>query len=227
MSRASGATWRTRALTGALTGAGSGVVRALATTWRYARVGDAGVRALRASRTPILFAFWHAQLLPLLVLHRGEGAAVLISGHCDGEIVARLAVRLGFTTLRGSSSRAAAGALRAMTRALREGRDVGVTPDGPRGPARHFAPGPLIAAHHTGAPIILIGVAVDRAWRLHSWDRFCVPQPFARVVVAYSEPYHAESATARGAAAAAALFAQRLDAMDNLARATLAADGPA
>jgi hypothetical protein len=183
------------------------------------------VRALRAARTPILFAFWHAQMLPLLAVHRDEGAAVLISGHRDGEIVARVALGLGFTALRGSSSRAAAGALRAMTRALREGRDVGVTPDGPRGPARHFAPGPLIAAHHSGAPIILIGVAMDRAWRLHSWDRFCIPQPFARVVVAYSEPYYPESTTARGAADAAATFAERLDAMDALARATLAAGG--
>ncbi len=216
----------TRALTGALTGAGSAVVRALAATWRYRRVGHARIRALRAARTPILFAFWHAQILPLLALHRDEGVAVLISGHRDGEVVARLALRLGFSTIRGSSSRGAAGALRAMSRALREGRDVAVTPDGPRGPARQFAPGPLIAAHHTGAPIILIGVAVDRAWRLHSWDRFCVPQPFARVAVTYSEPYHPESTTARGAADAATVLAERLDAMDTLARATLAAGGP-
>lgn len=210
--------WRTRGLVGT----SAALLRALAATWRFERINDAPVRALRAARRPILFAFWHAQQLPLLLVHRGEGAAVLISEHRDGEVVARVATGLGFTTLRGSSTHGAASALRAMGRALRAGRDVGVTPDGPRGPARRFSPGPLVAAYHADAFVVLVGVAVDRAWRLRSWDQFVVPKPFARVVVAYSEPQQLRSRSARAAAEEATRFGDQLDATMAVAERALA-----
>jgi lysophospholipid acyltransferase (LPLAT)-like uncharacterized protein len=43
-------------------------------------------------------------------------------------------------------------------------------------------------ARARGAPILPVGIACDRAWRLRSWDRFTIPKPFARVVVAYGAP---------------------------------------
>jgi lysophospholipid acyltransferase (LPLAT)-like uncharacterized protein len=213
-----GADARTRALAGA----GTLVLRGLAATWRYEITNRSAVRTLRAAGTPILFAFWHAQMLPLLALHRREGAAILISEHRDGEIVARIARCLGYNPVRGSTTRSAAGALRAMDRVLRAGRDIGVTPDGPRGPARQFAPGTLMAAQRAKAPIVLVGVAVDHSWYVESWDRFSIPKPLARIGVAYSEPYYVESPTARGAAAAAGLFGERLDAMDAAAQRAIA-----
>jgi len=113
---------------------------------------------------------------------------VLVSAHRDGEIVARIAERLGMRTVRGSSTRGAARALLGVVRELEEGREVAVTPDGPRGPARKFASGALVAAQRAGAPIIGIGVSAKRAWRLKSWDGFMIPKPFTRVDVVYSTP---------------------------------------
>jgi lysophospholipid acyltransferase (LPLAT)-like uncharacterized protein len=36
--------------------------------------------------------------------------------------------------------------------------------------------------------VLPVYAAVRRAWRLDSWDQFCIPKPFARVRVAYGAP---------------------------------------
>jgi lysophospholipid acyltransferase (LPLAT)-like uncharacterized protein len=191
-------------------------LRLLAATWRMRTTGDERLRALRAARQPVVFTLWHGQMLPLLWQHRGEGVAVLISEHRDGEIIARAAAALGFRTVRGSTFRGADRALVGLVRELRAGRDVAVTPDGPRGPARQFAPGALVAAQRAAAPVVAVGAAASRAWRLRSWDGFMIPKPFARVTVAYAIA-NVQSTTAREAAAEAPRFQQLLDGAVGLA----------
>ena len=123
------------------------VVRLLGWTWRIRIINaEASVARLRGERRPIVFALWHGDMLALLYQHRGEGVSVLISEHRDGELIARVAESLGFRTVRGSTTRGASRALVGLARELRDGHDIAVTPDGPRGPARSFAPGALIAA---------------------------------------------------------------------------------
>lgn len=182
------------------------VIRALASTWRLRITNDEAYRTLRANGQPFIFAFWHGQLLPLLYVHRDQSVAVLVSSHRDGEIVARVAERLGMRTIRGSSTRGAARALLSVVRELEAAREVAVTPDGPRGPAKKFASGALVAAQRVGAPIIAIGVSARSAWRLKSWDRFMIPKPFTRVNVVYSTPTLVSSASARDAEAEAPRF---------------------
>lgn len=178
---------------------GAGLIRALASTWRFRVTNDASYRTLHAQRQPFIFAFWHGQLLPLLWLHRGQGVAIVISSHRDGELVAGVAERLGLRAIRGSSTRGAARALLGVVRELESGGEVAMTPDGPRGPARRFASGALVAAQRVGAPIIGIGVGATRAWYLKSWDRFMIPKPFARVNVAYTAPTRVAAGSAREA----------------------------
>ncbi len=161
---------------------------------------DDAVRRERAAGRAIVFTLWHGQLLPLLYHHRREGVHVLISEHGDGEIIARIATGMGFKTVRGSTSRGASRALLESARVVRDGHDLAITPDGPRGPAKSFAPGPIIIAQRTGAPMIAAAVTVSRAWRLKSWDSFIVPAPFARVHVAYSDVAHVDALDARRAA---------------------------
>ena len=185
---------------------GTAVIRVLAITWRYRLTNVDGYRAVRARHEPFIFAFWHGHMLPLLWAHRGERVAVVISSHRDGEIVARIAERLGHRTIRGSSSRGAARALLGIVRELEAGAEVAVTPDGPRGPARKFAGGALVAAQRAHAPIVGIGVSASRAWRLKSWDRFMIPKPFSRVNVVYTEPTQVRATTARDAEAEASRF---------------------
>jgi lysophospholipid acyltransferase (LPLAT)-like uncharacterized protein len=200
--------------------AGTALIRGLAATWRFRRVAeDLTVVPGATDKRPRIYAFWHSQMLPLLTFHRDLGVAVLISVHRDGELIARAAERFGFRTVRGSTSRGGAAALRGLERALADGFSVAVTPDGPRGPAEHFAPGLLVAAHLTGAPVVLTAAAPDRAWRLSTWDRFLIPKPLTRIVVAYTGQLPVTAATPRAAAAAAREFQAQLVALNTRARA--------
>lgn len=196
---------------------GGGVLRALAGTWRVRVVGGEHIAKLRQARQPFVFACWHGELLPLIWHHRRQGVAVLVSEHRDGELIARVAAGLGFSTVRGSTTRGGGRALLALSRLLQEGREVAVTPDGPRGPARTYAPGALVAAQRAGAPVLIVSMSVDRAWRLRSWDRFVIPKPFARITVAYGEPVWVTGATPREAAAETDRFTALHEAVSRLA----------
>jgi lysophospholipid acyltransferase (LPLAT)-like uncharacterized protein len=182
---------------------GTVLVRLLGLTWRVRVSHDHDLRRFRAAKQPIVFMLWHGELLPLLYQHRGEGIVVMISEHADGEIIARIAENLGFGTVRGSTSRGAARALLGAARAVKEGHDLAVTPDGPRGPAKSIAPGSAVVAQRTGAPVIGCAVAATRAWRLKSWDSFLIPKPFSVVRFAYSDETRVVAADAREAAAGA------------------------
>lgn len=172
----------------------------LARTWRIRIVNDQHLRDLRRTGHSFIFALWHGQLLPLLWHHRNEGVTVLISEHRDGELVARAAESLGYGLIRGSTTRGAERALISLVRELQSGREVAITPDGPRGPARSFAPGALVAAQRSGSFILPVAASADRAWRLRSWDRFMIPKPFAKVTVAYGAPAKVLAETPRAAA---------------------------
>jgi hypothetical protein len=173
------------AATGAL------LVRALGRTWRVEIVGREGFERVQSpSAEPCIFALWHARLLPFLYLHRGCGAAVLVSRSRDGELIASALTRLGFVVARGSSTRGGHEGLMELLRFGGEGRGLGVTPDGPRGPAETLKPGLVALASRSGLPVVPVASAARAAWVAHSWDGFRVPWPFARVVAGYGEPLH-------------------------------------
>jgi lysophospholipid acyltransferase (LPLAT)-like uncharacterized protein len=161
---------------------------ALARTWRVEVVGGEHLSAARA-RGAFVFALWHRTLVPLLWWHRSQEVTLLVSRHADGALVADAAEALGYRVARGSSTRGGAAALRGLLRTLGRGRAAAVTPDGPRGPAGVVKPGVVAAARRAGAPILPVTATADRAWRARSWDRLAIPRPFARVRVAYGQPW--------------------------------------
>jgi lysophospholipid acyltransferase (LPLAT)-like uncharacterized protein len=167
----------------------AGLVRLLAATWRYRVHGSEHVTAARASGRPVVYILWHSRILPLLYLRRGEGVAVLISRHRDGGYLAELSERWGYRVVRGSSRRGGEVGLLGLVRYLRHGAAVALTPDGPRGPAERVKPGALAAAQHASALVIAAGARASSAWWIESWDRFCLPKPFATVDVAYSPAF--------------------------------------
>lgn len=194
-------------------------MRALGWTWRFRTRNAEVVAKLRAAGQPIVFAAWHGEMLPQIYFHRGQGVSVLISEHGDGELIARVAARYGFRTVRGSTSRGAARAILALVRELEDGHDLAITPDGPRGPARSFAPGTLLVAQRGKAPIVPAVVHASAAWRLRSWDRFMIPKPFARVTIAYGDPLHVVAADRRPDDEQVEAVRQRMLALDEVARA--------
>jgi hypothetical protein len=164
------------------------VLRLLAATWRVDRSGLRDDAVGIVPDRPFILAFWHARMLPLVVAFAGRGAVVLVSQHRDGEWIAQVLRRLGYGLARGSSTRGGGEGARQMLQAAQQGRLLGITPDGPRGPRERVKSGVVYLASRSGAPVIPITTAANRAWILRSWDRFRVPQPFARVVLAYGRP---------------------------------------
>ena len=180
---------------------GTMFLRALASTWRVRWINAAVRNALDEKRLAYIYVLWHGELLPLLWAHRDRGVAVMISEHSDGEIIARVAHRLGYRTVRGSTSRGAARALLAACRELESRVSLAVTPDGPRGPAHSVAPGAAMIAQRTGAPLLPVSATASSAWRLKSWDGFMIPRPFATITVAYGDPIFVRADSVRDAAA--------------------------
>jgi hypothetical protein len=127
-------------------------------------------------------------MLPIVISHQRRGIVVLVSRHRDGEWIARIAGRFGFGAARGSSTRGGEEGMRELMAALAAGRCAGVTVDGPRGPARHVKPGAVWLASRTGCPLVPVTSASSRTHVFRSWDRFRLPQPFARVGVTSGEP---------------------------------------
>jgi hypothetical protein len=181
---------------------GASALRMLAATLRVRRE-EAPVAPLWAARAPLIYAMWHGRLLLLPYLYGHRGARVLTSRSRDGEIVARWVRRFGLDPVRGSSSRGGGEALRVLTRALQDRHEVVVVPDGPRGPREVLKPGVIALARLSGAPIVPLAVGASREWRLHSWDEFRIPQPFARCVVRFGEPIHVSRAVDRAGEEAA------------------------
>lgn len=181
-------------------------VRVLARTWRVREVHQSQGDIVRQHERPVIFCLWHSELLCHMWNFRALGIVVLISEHGDGEIAARAAESMGYRTIRGSSRRSAERALLSLAREVEGGAHVAVTPDGPRGPAESFAPGALIAAQRSGAPIVLLRAVVDRAWRLRSWDRFTIPKPFAHVTIYVGDPLFVRASSLREAAGEGSRF---------------------
>ena len=189
---------------------GSWIIRMLGVTWRVRMIDVRAVDALRHDGHPVALLLWHGQLLPLLYVMRFQSIACLISTHRDGELIAQVARRLGCKLIRGSSSRGADRALLGLVRTLRDGFTVAVTPDGPRGPNRSFAPGALVAAHRASAPVVAFGVHASRAWVLNSWDQFMIPKPFARLTIVFDTPMRVPGNDARDAVDAVPMFTERM-----------------
>jgi lysophospholipid acyltransferase (LPLAT)-like uncharacterized protein len=132
-----------------------------------------------------VYAFWHRSLLLAAWRFRKQGIAILISSSFDGELIARTVERMGFTAIRGSSSRGGSLGLRNMERAFHAGRVCAITADGPRGPAMVAKPGVTQLARLTETTVGTFYVLPERSWQLRSWDRFLIPKPFSRVLVTW------------------------------------------
>ncbi len=155
---------------------------------------------------PVIVVFWHGELLmqPYVYRHLRSRPriAVMISEHLDGEIIARTIARFGLDAIRGSSRRGALRALRNAIERVRDGWDIAITPDGPRGPRHSVAEGVAAVARKTGVPVVAFNVHPERYWQLGSWDRFVIPRPFTTLHLHASEPFSLEGLSAEEARAA-------------------------
>jgi lysophospholipid acyltransferase (LPLAT)-like uncharacterized protein len=179
----------------------AGLIRAW---WRLCRVvrieGLAHLEEALARAPSLVPCYWHQHQLycgKFLVEQRARGLTPgwLISPSVDGELGAMMVRRFGGAVIRGSSTHTGARALRDYYQALvRENVSPVITPDGPRGPRFKFKPGALLLAQMSGRPILPMSYAASRAW-LIKWDRFVIPLPFSRIVIAIGAPRYVPRVT--------------------------------
>jgi Kdo2-lipid IVA 3' secondary acyltransferase len=172
------------------------LLKMLARTLRYEVDDRAGIVG-KPAREHFIGALWHNRLLIFpLVLRRffpDRHGAALISASRDGDLLSDAIHRFKYDVVRGSSSKLGASALLQLGEELTAGRDVVITPDGPRGPAYELGPGIVFLAQKTGAQVLPVNMEYSSCWRVKSWDRFIIPKPFCKVRVIIGQPLRMRS----------------------------------
>jgi lysophospholipid acyltransferase (LPLAT)-like uncharacterized protein len=191
-------------------------------------IGLERARAAVRENQAVIPAYWHQHMLfgvrALLDLAPdGLKLGFLISPSVDGTAPSMLVQRIGGHVIRGSSTHTGARALRDFYETVvRQQLSPAITPDGPKGPLHEFKPGAVLLSQLTGKPILPVSVAASRTWRFGTWDRFELPLPFSRVVLAYGDPVRvARVLNSEGLARMQAEMAERLQSLNTEAHAVL------
>lgn len=179
---------RRRILLPILTWFGAPIYWLISSTWRVKLTSEDPGAVDILTKQGALGVFWHGRSLPAVRSLRGFKAAVLVSPSKDGQLSMAILRGLRIPVVEGSSSRGGARAMKEMMNTLGSGTSIAITPDGPRGPMHSMTDGVPFLAHRTGYPILPLGIAVSRSWRMQSWDRFTVPKPFSLILVVVGAP---------------------------------------
>lgn len=198
-------------------------IRLVWRTGRWRIEGDGEAERMFEQGKPLIIATWHGRLLmtPFGWRHSAK-SHVLVSGHRDGQLIARTLAHFNARTITGSTRRGGAGALRKLYRLMQQGGAVGITPDGPRGPRMRVSPGIVHLARLSGAPIFPLAYSARPRHVFETWDRFILPLPFGRGVFLWGPPMTvAREADEAAVEAARRTLEDRLNELTNLADAAL------
>lgn len=164
-------------------------LRLVYTTSRYVTEIPDATKPYQSGEKHCIFAFWHGRLVmipPHKPPHRPMH--VMISRHNDGELIAQTVDRFAIHTVRGSTSKGGMLAGRDVIKLSRQGDNVSITPDGPRGPNRQAQAGIIQLARMCGCPIVPITCSSSKHKALNSWDRMQIPLPFGTFASCVGEP---------------------------------------
>ena len=132
-----------------------------------------------------IMACWHGELLMIPYAYKRyrktPNVKLIISDHFDGTLIAKTLSHFGFDTIRGSSTRNAARALLGAIKELKSGCDLGITPDGPKGPRHEVADGIVVMVQKAKVKIVVVEIKSSSYWQLTSWDKFVIPKPFGLI----------------------------------------------
>ena len=166
------------------------LIRLIRLTMRIKVIGKDVMPSLVRRGEGFAAIFWHGRMLMIPFFYPGSAMHVLISTHRDGEIIANVMKCFGFGLVRGSSTRGGSAALREMVHLLKRNKDLGITPDGPKGPVEVVKQGTAHVAKLSGKAVVPMAFAASRATRMRSWDGFLIPHPFSRGVFVAGDPLY-------------------------------------
>ncbi len=165
--------------------------------WKTCQVEIVGVEhgdAIIDSGKPAILCYWHQQHVfgayyALTLKDKGLKLGFLISPSVDGEVPARIVTSWGAHAIRGSSNRTGARAMRDLYQNItKDGISPVNTADGPTGPVFKFKQGAVMLAQLSQVPMLPIAFAAGSFWKLKSWDKFIIPKPFSKIVIAVGAP---------------------------------------
>jgi hypothetical protein len=186
-------TWKQRVEIFLLSFLGWLLVWLIGSTLRCQVEGWDNFQESKRRKRPIVYCFWHNQILSASHFWRFKDIVVITSQHFDGEVIAGIIRRLGYGSARGSSRRGSVKALLQLRRCIEQGKDVAFTADGPTGPAYQVKAGPVWLSRRTGAAILPFHIEPKDYWALKSWDGFRIPKPFSRALVKIGRPLRVSS----------------------------------
>lgn len=164
----------------------SSLIQLWTRTLRF-HLGEDVQKVIESAPPSSVAVLWHNRLFPVPEFYRryvrNRKLATIVSSSNAGAWLSGLLEQMGIQPIRGSRNRRGTQAFREMLKASQSGYDVGITPDGSRGPVYEMKPGAAFLALQTGSPIVLLSYNYQRAFRLNSWDRFYIPWPFSVVEV--------------------------------------------
>lgn len=158
-------------------------------TWIYE--GEEYPKKFIKEGQPFITCFWHGRLIMLAFAWKWKKEKdfhMLISSHNDGQLISTIVQRLGIKSFAGSSSKNGTEAFRSILSFLKKGNHVGITPDGPKGPAFEPKDGLIKAAYLAQVPIVPITFSTSRKKIMKSWDKLLLPKPFSKGVILWGRP---------------------------------------
>ncbi|MFV0481122.1 MAG: lysophospholipid acyltransferase family protein [Campylobacteraceae bacterium] len=146
---------------------------------------------------PTIWVAWHGQFAFVPNLYRkikpNAKINVIVSEHLHGDIAINSYKRFNFNYIRGSSRKGALKALLQAIDVLKKGDDVGITPDGPKGPVHTISDGVIVLASKCEAPVVAVGWVASSFWQLKSWDEAKIPKPFSTITFRVSKPLYLQN----------------------------------
>jgi lysophospholipid acyltransferase (LPLAT)-like uncharacterized protein len=167
---------------------GPWIIRLIGLTLRIERVNPSAVDELSRQGKPFILCVWHGRLFLPVYYHRQQDIVAMVSQHADGELISRIIAKLGYGTVRGSSTRGGKEAFYQMLAHLRGGGIGAMIPDGPTGPKYQLKAGVMMLAQQAECPLIPITYAARPCLRFKTWDGMVLPRPFSRTVLCYGDP---------------------------------------
>jgi len=168
------------------------LIRIIGGTIRYEVEGWENFEAIAKAGNMPIYSVWHNRIFAGIYFFRHRGIVMMQSHGLDGEYTARFIQRLGYGSIRGSSTRGGVRALVEMIRCMKQGFPMGFTVDGPKGPRYQAKAGPVLLAKKTGNPMMPMVVETEKFYSVKSWDRLQIPMPFTRANVIIGEPIYVD-----------------------------------
>lgn len=138
---------------------------------------------------PCIFAHFHQDEISLINTGKNSKYCVMTSYSKDGELMTNFLKQMGYSCVRGSSSKKGGSGFLAMLNFCKKNLSSAVLAvDGPRGPIYKVKKGVILLAIKTKYPIIALVASCNSYFQLKkAWNKAIIPKPFSTVNIMFGD----------------------------------------